>query len=168
MVRSSAAERGLRENHIGILGFSAGGHLAAHASTQYDHPVQPDPTPCRPAFSILIYPVINLTDPVVHHGGSATNLLGLDASHELRAAHSPERQVTPRTPSAFLAHARDDDAVPCANSQLYHDALHKAGVAAALHLYQTGGHGFGMGTPPHDSAQWPSACAAWLKDTGWI
>ncbi len=168
MVRSSADERGIRENHIGILGFSAGGHLAAHASTQFANPVQQDPVSCRPAFSILIYPVINFTNPAVYHGGSKNNLLGEDASDELKATHSPDLCVTPQTPPAFLAHARDDDAVPYVNSQLYFDALKKDGVDASLHLYETGGHGFGMGSEPDDSAQWPAACAAWLKDTGWI
>jgi acetyl esterase/lipase len=162
MVRRGDAGAGQIPLRVGIIGFSAGGHLAAAALTLFADPVDPDPTPCRPDFGILVYPVISLHDRTLYHGGSREALLGPDATPEALRAVSPELHVGPDTPPVLLVHARDDTAVPYGNSVVLHEALRAAGVPSALHLYDRGGHGFGMGAPGDDSAAWPETAAAWL------
>lgn len=164
LVRGSARERGLNPDRIGIVGFSAGGHLAATACTLFDQPVDPDPVSCRPDFSILVYPVMCFVDDSIYHGGSRAALLGPDIENgELCGLLSPNLQVTAQTPPAFLAHAKSDGAVPYQNSVVYYEALKAAGVPTELHLYDEGGHGFGMGNPEHDCSKWPAAAADWLR-----
>jgi len=168
IVRSRGAkEWGVDPKRIGIMGFSAGGHLAASATTHFDagKPDADDPidrVSCRPDFSILIYAVISMKKGVTH-GGSRGNLLGPKPDAKLVTLMSNELQVTPRTPPNFLVHATSDRAVPPANSELFHAACRKAGVPSELRLYKQGGHGFGLGRKGHDSAEWPARCAAWLK-----
>jgi acetyl esterase/lipase len=161
-VRMDAILERRRCDRVGIIGFSAGGHLAASAMTQYDSPIDDEPVSCRPDFGILVYPVITFRDETLCHTGSRDNLLGPDASPVEWADHSPELNVTADTPACFLAHARDDEGVLFGNSVVMHEALRACGVASELRLYEQGGHGFGMGAPEHDCSQWSADAAEWL------
>jgi acetyl esterase/lipase len=167
IVRHRAKEWGVDPGRIGILGFSAGGHLAASATTHFDGGKADAPDPidrasCRPDFAILIYPVISMKKGVTHRG-SRNNLLGRDPDEKLVTLMSNELQVTTETPPTFLVHATSDRGVPIANSKLFHEACRKAGVPSELRIYKQGGHGFGLGRKGHDSARWPEHCAEWLK-----
>lgn len=167
-VRRHAEEWKLKKDQIGVLGFSAGGHLAATLSTQYDAAVYEvlDSISAKPNFSILIYPVISMEDGTTHQG-SRTSLLGEAAAVEIIHTYSNEKQVDASTPATFLVHAVDDKTVPYQNSLDYFTALNKNGVPAELHLYQKGGHGFGMGR--QDTSQyWTQQCEAWLRASGFI
>lgn len=161
--RRNAGSLGLNPGRIGIMGFSAGGHLASSLSTHYAEPVYTpmDDTSARPDFSILIYPVISMQEGVTH-GGSKRNLLGESPEPEQVARFSNEWRVTPDTPPAFLVHATDDLAVPVSNSIRYYQALQANGIPVELHSYQSGGHGFGLGTEGTHT-DWPKACARWLS-----
>jgi len=164
-VRSRAKALGVDPGRIGILGFSAGGHLASTTGTHFDagHADAADPierVSSRPDFMILVYPVISLQDGV-GHGGSRKNLLGADPDPKLVKLLSNDLQVTARTPPTFLVHARNDP-VKVANSILFHQALQKAGVASELVIFETGGHGFGLGVNGGDVAAWPAKCEQWL------
>ncbi len=145
IVRQKAGEWGIDPGKIGIMGFSAGGHLASTASTHFDNHLidNPSTTSLRPDFSVLIYPVISFSDSLTHMG-SRNNLLGKNPSPEKITLYSNELQVNAKTPTAFLVHAGDDKSVKPGNSIRYYEALLKNNVAAELHLYQNGGHGFGM------------------------
>lgn len=161
LVRKHASEWKIDTAKVGIMGFSAGGHLAATASTHFNDPViAADRMMVRPSFSILIYPVISLTDSLMHKG-SRDNLLGADLSPARVAAYSNELQVTSATPPAFLVHASDDKTVPVGNSIAYYRALLKNNVAAEMHLYENGGHGFGMNNKT-TSDQWTGRLKNWL------
>jgi acetyl esterase/lipase len=171
-VRSRAAEWGVEPDRIGILGFSAGGHLASTAGTHFHKgkPDAPDPldrVSCRPDFMILVYPVISFTEPFTHRG-SMRNLLGKDPDPRLVESLSNERQVTPETPPTFLVHSNEDRGVPPENSVAFYLALRKAKVPAELHVYAKGGHGFGLGVPgtPPATATWPARCADWMRGRG--
>lgn len=170
IVRSRAAEWGIDPARIGIMGSSAGGHLASAVGTHYDRgaPDAKDPVErlsCRPDFMMLLYPVISMGREF-GHGGSRANLLGPSPSEELIRKFSNETQVTPDTPPAFLVHATDDTGVPVENSIAMYKALHKAGVPVEMHLYERGGHGFGMLQSAGEAATWPDRCAAWLRGRG--
>jgi acetyl esterase/lipase len=171
-VRARAAEWGLDPARVGILGFSAGGHLAATAGTHFDagRPGDADPVErvsSRPDVMILIYPVITMREKT--HAGSRRNLLGENPTPELVALLSNEEQVTKETPPAFLVHTMNDAAVPVENTLMFVSALRKAGVPFELHLYERGPHGFGLGTArdnkPADPilSTWPAHCADWLR-----
>jgi len=164
MVRGTALDEHRSPVRVGVIGFSAGGHLAAAALTQFDPPVDKERITCKPDFGMLIYPVISFCDDALCHAGSRDGLLGPDASEAERRAHSPELNVTADTPPIFFAHARNDGGVPFGNSVVMHEALHDAGVPTELHLYEEGGHGFGMGSPEHDCAEWTQAAVRWLVD----
>lgn len=147
LVRQNAAAWNIDPAKVGVMGFSAGGHLASTLSTQYAHEVNRtkdavDALSARPDFSILVYPVISFRDAAAH-SGSRKNLIGENASQELLDRFSGELNVNAETPPTFLVHAQDDKGVPIENSLLYYQALHKNGVKASLHIYPTGGHGFG-------------------------
>jgi acetyl esterase/lipase len=145
-VRSNAKQWGVHKNKIGIMGFSAGGHLAATATTHFTvnaDAANKDTVSVRPDFSILIYPVISF-DSTITHKGSRNNLVGAKASADRMQYFSNELQVTAATPPVFLVHAGDDGAVPVANSLLFYEACIKNNVPAEMHLYPKGGHGFGM------------------------
>ncbi|GIW87607.1 MAG: beta-xylanase [Isosphaeraceae bacterium] len=177
LVRHHAQAWGIDPDRVGILGFSAGGHLASTVSTHFDtgrheaaDPVERQS--CRPDFAILVYPVIALATEY-GHSGSRTNLLGDRPDPALLASLSNETQVTPRTPPTFLVHTAEDAAVPPENSLLYASALRRAGVPFELHLFAKGVHGLGLGTGwkgrigPEPSFQaWPSLCEAWLRGRG--
>lgn len=162
-VRRKASEWKLDENKIGILGFSAGGHLAATASTHFNEKVYGnDSTSARPDFSLLIYPVISMKNEITHKG-SQTNLLGKNPSDESINRFSNELAVTSETPPTFLIHATDDKTVAVENSINYYLALKKNSIPAELHIYEKGGHGFGLGVK-NTSQFWTSNCIQWLKD----
>ncbi len=167
IVRRHAKEWGINPDKIGIMGFSAGGHVASTISTHYNEKVyEPeDSTSARPDFSLLIYPVISM-DSTITHWGSRVNLLGNTPSPELVKHFSNELQVNEQTPPAFLALSIDDNAVPVQNSIVYALALQKNKIPCELHLYQSGGHGYGMGNPADTEGTWPEACRKWLEARG--
>lgn len=160
-VRRQAKDLKIDPNKIGIIGFSAGGHLASTASTHYSDVVyQSDKTSARPDFAMLIYPVISMEDGITHNG-SKENLLGKNPSKALISKYSNEKQVTKNTPPTILIHATDDGAVPVENSINYYLALKANKVPAEMHIYENGGHGFGLGRfGTH--LNWPKACENWL------
>lgn len=166
-VRQNAAKWNIDPNKIGIMGFSAGGHLAATLSTHYDDKVYESSfkVSARPDFSLLIYPVISMQNDITHKG-SQTNLLGNNPSQALIDSYSNEKKVTAQTPPAFLIHATDDDVVLPENSINYYLALKKNAVTAELHLYEKGGHGFGLGVKD-TSKFWTRDCEEWLKANGY-
>jgi acetyl esterase/lipase len=170
MVRSRAKEWDIDPNRIGIIGFSAGGHLAASAGTHFQNNFYElkdsiDLVSCRPDFMILIYPVITLDDSYTHVG-SKLNLLGKNPDPALVKSLSNEKQVTSDTPLTFLVHANDDKAVPPENSINFYLALRKAKVPAEMHIYKNGGHGFGLGKESSSASSWPILCADWLRTRG--
>ncbi len=171
LVRSHSADWKINPAKVGIMGFSAGGHLAATTDTHFDsgHPQAPDPVDrqsCRPDFALLVYPVISMKDGITHQGSKA-NLLGLHPDPALVQSLSNETQVTAQTPPTLLVHAQDDDAVPIEHSRLMLAALQKAGVPSALHEYSHGGHGFGYGpTKPDAPAGWLDRAYDWFKALG--
>ncbi|MFA7692395.1 MAG: alpha/beta hydrolase [Candidatus Hydrogenedentes bacterium] len=172
LVRDHAEEWRVDPERVGVLGFSAGGHLASTASTHFDagDPDSEDTISrqsCRPDFSILIYPVISL-HPDIGHMGSRNNLLGKDADESLVDSLSNHTQVTKDTPPAFLVHTTADSGVSANNSLAYYAALLQAGVPAEMHIYEQGAHGFGMGKGDPALSTWPSLCILWMKKTGII
>lgn len=169
-VRARAGEWNIDPKRVGILGFSAGGHLAATASTQFTPgtAVNPDGVEgqsSRPSLSVLVYPVITMTDPHTH-AGSRKNLLGESPTAEQIAAMSAEKRVTERTPPAFIFHTADDPAVPVENALMYAEALRKSGVSFELHVYEHGRHGVGLAGNDPVLGTWPGRCADWLKGKG--
>ena len=169
-VRARAAEWKVDPKRVGILGFSAGGHLAATASTQFDagdsNAADPiDRQSSRPDVSVLVYPVITFTDPHAH-AGSRRNLLGENPSRELVDALSAEKRVTKDTPPAFIFHTADDQPVPVENAILYASALRRAGVPFELHVYEKGRHGVGLAQNDPVLKTWPGRCADWLGTKG--
>lgn len=157
MVREHAAEWSVNPQRVGVMGASAGGHLAASLATLYSS----DNT--RPDFQILFYPVISMQKGVTH-GGSRKNLLGENPSQELEQKYSLERQVSPRTPQAFIMLSSDDDAVPPINGIGYFLALRDHKVPASLHAYPTGGHGWGFRDNFTYKRQWTEELEKWLRD----
>ena len=146
LVRSKATEWGLKKDKIGIMGFSAGGHVASTAATHFAtnaDATNKDTISVRPDFAILIYPVISF-DSTITHKGSRNNLVGAKAATEKINHFSNELQVNAKTPPSFLVHAGDDGAVPVENSIRYYQACIQYKVPAEMHLYPKGGHGFGM------------------------
>jgi acetyl esterase/lipase len=171
LIRENAGKWGIDVNKIGVMGFSAGGHLAATLSTHHNMEKKASPNGnsqnVKPNFSILIYPVISF-QPTISHGGSRDNLLGSEKSEELIKYYSNELQVSDETPPAFLVHAMDDTGVPVENSIEYYLALKKKKIPAEMHLYPKGGHGYGMRTEGKGSlANWPAAMEGWLKAMGY-
>jgi len=168
IVRERASEWKINPDRIGIMGFSAGGHLASTAGTHFKSVVIPNDknTSVRPDFMILIYPVISFKDSITHMG-SRDQLIGRQPSAEKIKLYSNELQVTSQTPPTFLVHASDDGAVKSENSIVFYQALLKNNVGAEMHLYQKGGHGFGMVNKTTDQL-WMEDCKNWLKNNGWI
>ena len=142
-------------NKVGIMGSSAGGHLASTAATHFTEDSRPD-------FQILFYPVVSMINPT--HQGSKDNLLGKTPSEEMLNLYSNERQVTPQTPPAFIMHSSDDKAVPVSNSVDYYTALVKNGVPASLHIYPIGGHGWGFRDNFIYKRQWTGELEKWLRE----
>ncbi|MGV3560099.1 alpha/beta hydrolase [Larkinella arboricola] len=163
-VRQRAKEWGVDSKKIGIMGFSAGGHLAATAGTHFKKPVinNPETVSVRPDFMILIYPVISFRDEI-GHSGSRKNLLGASPKPEQVTLFSNELQVDESTPPAFLTHAGDDTVVPVKNSLIFYEALQKKGVSADLHLYTKGEHGY-LKTPAFE--EWFGRIRHWMNQSG--
>jgi acetyl esterase/lipase len=164
-VRSRAKEWDLDTNRIGILGFSAGGHLASTLGTHFDagKPDSKDEierVSSRPDLMVLVYPVITMGD--LTHKGSKLNLLGENPTPELVRLYSNELQVTKDTPPAFLVHAMTDTAVPVENSMMFASALRKAGVPFEFHVYEQGPHGFGLAPTNPILATWTKRCVDWF------
>jgi len=162
IVRENAEKWQINPNLIGIMGFSAGGHLASTLETHFQKAVidNPKQTSLRPDFAILGYPVVTMDS--LTHKGSKNNLLGVNPSDELVKLYSNELQVTPETPPTFIVHAIDDKTVPVENSINLILALKKAGVKSELHLYQAGGHGFGLNNKT-TTDKWFDRMINWLK-----
>ena len=165
-IRSGQHGLAVDPDRVGVLGFSAGGHLAATLSTAAatGNPKLDLPA-AVPDLSVLCYPVASLTHEP--HQGSVANLLGDAPPSDLLAALSAELNVTPGTPPAFLWHTADDEAVPVSNSLNYARALFAAGVQAELHVFPQGRHGLGLAAGEPGPEQWTSLCAAWLERSGW-
>jgi acetyl esterase/lipase len=172
LVRSRAAEFGVNPARLGVMGFSAGGHLASSAGTLFDHPagrtgVAMDAVSARPDFIALIYPVILMEGPFIH-AGSRDNLIGPTPNPELAALYSTDRQVSATTPPAFLVHTQEDKTVPVENSLAFYAAMRRAGVPAELNIFEKGPHGFGLRTDLGPASTWPKRCEEWMRSHGWV
>ena len=168
--RPHAATWGIDPQKVGIMGFSAGGHLASTAGTHFDagDPSATDPVDrlsSRPDFLILMYPVVSF-DPAITHMGSRRNLLGEQDSPELVAYYSNELHVTADTPPTFLVHSIDDKSVSVRNSLRFYEALLDHGVSAEMHLYPHGGHGFSLALKQGHLASWTDRLVEWLRSQG--
>jgi len=166
VIRADAARWQIDPARVGVMGFSAGGHVAARLSTGFDAPAYPhrdatDALSARPDVALLIYPVIDMGAHA--HGGSRARLLGPHPDAALQQRFSMQEQVRADTPPTFLVHAQDDDVVPVDNSLMYYQALLRAGVTTELHLFPIGGHGFGVRIPAGLTvAQWPALALRWI------
>jgi acetyl esterase/lipase len=162
MVRENATRWNITTSKIGIMGFSAGGHLASTAGTHFDKAYisNPNRTPLRPDFMILVYPVISFNDSIVHRG-SRNNLIGIKADEKTVNEFSNELHVTARTPRTFLVHAKDDKGVPYTNSTVFEAALKKNKVPVRLYLYDAGGHGFGLNNKTSE-IKWLDLVIQWI------
>lgn len=170
IVRSRAKEFGITPDRIGVMGFSAGGHLASTAGTHFDNgnpnatgPI--DRAGSRPDFMILAYPVITMLPPYVHEG-SRHFLLGDHPDPALVRKLSNELQVTPQTPPTFIFQTDADKTVPSMNSVMFYEALHKAGVPAEMHIFERGHHGVGFAKKDPVLSVWPSLLEKWLRSRG--
>ena len=171
VVRHQAARFNVDPKHVGVFGFSAGGHLAATAATLYADPGATgtaadavDGEPTRPDFAVLVYPVIAM-DKLASHGGSRKNLIGENADAAMEQRFAADNRVTKDTPPLFIVHARDDKTVPLVNAERMAAAATKAGVANESAIYATGGHGFGLGNNAENRTWLPKALA-WLRGRG--
>ncbi len=171
LIRAQSDKWKIDPKRVAAMGFSAGGHLCADLATRFERKVydpvdSSDALDARPTLAAPIYPVVTM-DPGFAHIGSRNKLIGETPSPELAAEHSPERQVTKDTPPCFLAHAEDDGTVPVANTLAFRAALKAAGVPVEMHLFELGGHGFGLrfaeGKPV---SAWPELFHAWAKSHG--
>lgn len=169
VIRRNVAKWNISTNKIGVVGFSAGGHLASTLATRYNEKVyeHDQNLSARPDFSVLIYPVISF-DKTITHAGSRTSLIGDQPNEEMVKRYSSELQVTAKTPPTFIVHAADDMTVPVMNSLRYFEALKKQDVPAEMHIYQRGGHGFGLGESEGTKSSWPQTSLLWIKTGGWL
>jgi acetyl esterase/lipase len=166
LVRMRAQEWNIDANKVGIMGFSAGGHLASTAATHFDQSYIENNkhVNLRPDFSIFIYPVISFQD-TIGHIGSRDQLIGKNPPKQLLDSFSNELQVTAHTPPTFLVHATDDDVVPVQNSIAFYEALLQYKIIAEMHIYKAGGHGFGMHNPTTKDL-WMERCKNWMQSIG--
>ncbi|MEY2881418.1 MAG: hypothetical protein RLZZ15_3798 [Verrucomicrobiota bacterium] len=172
LVRSRAAEFGVRPERIGMLGGSAGGHLTASAGTLFAAPEGKTGAPLdavsgRPDFLVLIFPVVTMQEPF-GHGASRRALLGEKPTDELKHRLSVDEQVTKETPPTFLVHSTEDTVVPVENSLLFFAAMRRAKAPIEMHLYPRGPHGSGMDPKLGPTAEWPRHCESWLRFNGWL
>lgn len=170
IVRANAQRWNIQKDNIGIMGFSAGGHLASTLLTHFDEGDKAsadsvEQQPSRPDFGVLVYPVISMSKPIMH-AGSRNNLIGTNPSVELAAQYSSELQVSKNTPPVFLIHAMDDQGVPVENSLLFFQAMKEKGVPGELHVYPKGGHGFGLAVGKGTLENWTTLCTEWLRRLG--
>jgi acetyl esterase/lipase len=166
VVRENAGKYKINPARIGVMGFSAGGHLASTAGTHYDTKIVETAVSLRPDFLILIYPVVSFADSVGHLG-SRDQLIGKNPPKEKIDRYSNELQITTDSPPSFLVHATDDDVVKVENSILFYHNLVKNKVPAELHIYQSGGHGFGMNNPTTQD-KWMERLKNWMDCNGWL
>ena len=172
VVRDRAADWGIDPSRIGVIGFSAGGHMASTAATHWTlgDGASADPVErvsSRPDLAILVYPVITMTAQYAHPG-SRRNLIGEHPDDQLVRATSSEMQVTRDSPPTFIVATSDDATVPVQNSLLFYDALRAAGVPAELHVLETGRHGFGLGQGDASLSTWTTMCESWLRRRAWV
>jgi len=169
VIRRNAAGWKIDPKKVGVIGFSAGGHLASTISTHYADKVYDvkDNTSARPDFSLLIYPVVSM-DTTITHRGTRNNLIGPDPAEKNVNRFSNEKQITGDTPPAFLVHSSDDNAVPVMNSIGYYLGLQKNKIPTELHIFQKGGHGYGLSPNGGTESSWPGLCITWLKAMGLI
>ena len=169
VIRRNAAVWKINPGKIGVIGFSAGGHLASTLSTHYAGKVYEvkDNTSARPDFSLLIYPVVSF-DTAITHVGSRNNLIGTNPDEAKVSHFSNELQITADTPPAFLVHSADDPAVPVMNSIAYFKGLQKNRIPVEMHIFQKGGHGYGLSPNGGTESSWPDLCIKWLKAMGLI
>jgi acetyl esterase/lipase len=169
LIRGSAARDGFDAGRVGVIGFSAGGHLAGRLATVEQSSYTPidaaDAAPFVPQVAGLLYPVMQMAGPFTHKG-SRDQMFGASADPARLAAYSVEQHVTPRTPPTFLAAAADDHVVPVENSIGMFAALRAAGVATEMHLFEKGGHGFGLKTPDGRPSPWPDLLLHWAETHG--
>jgi acetyl esterase/lipase len=168
IVRENAAQWNINPSRVGIMGFSAGGHLASTAGTHFATAwiENKNNISLRPDFMILIYPVISFSD-AIGHIGSRENLIGKVPSAEKIEQYSNELQITSKTPAAFLVHAGDDNVVKVQNSINFYEAEQKNNIGAELHIYPKGGHGFGMNNPTTKDL-WMERLRNWIDSNGWL
>ena len=167
-VRENASQWKINKNKIGIMGFSAGGHLASTAGTHFQksYIANPKKTSLRPDFMILVYPVISFID-TVGHMGSRDQLIGKNPSKEKIKEYSNELQVNSNTPPTFLIHSKDDDVVKVSNATRFQEALQKNKVKNGIYLYDKGGHGYGMNNPTSE-VRWMDYVAEWMRKNKFI
>lgn len=167
LIRCGKAGKGINPAKIGVLGFSAGGHLAStaatlHKSANLSAEALHERYSSRPDFAILVYPVISM-DTLFGHRYSREMLLGKNPSPEMVMQLSTQNSITKNTPPTWLIHASDDKAVPIKNSEVFYEALKKAGIPTELTVYDHGGHGFGTAPTDPELSQWPALCIEWLR-----
>lgn len=167
IVRFFAGKWKINKDRVGIMGFSAGGHLASTLGTHFDNGTANavdsiEQFSSRPDFMVLVYPVISMTKNIMHTG-SRNNLISDKPGAELAKSYSNELQVSKETPVTFLVHATDDKTVPVENSLLFYQALKDNGVSAEMHIYPTGGHGFGLALGRGYLETWTDRCIDWLR-----
>jgi len=173
IVRAHAKEFGIDPNKIGVMGDSAGSHVAASGATLFDEPVGKtgnttmDNISARPDFAILLFSVLTMEPPYAH-GDSKNNLLGRNPTQEMIDQYSLEKHVTRDTPPTFLVHTQQDNTVKEENELMFYAALRKNNVPSELHLYAVGGHGSGLGPGYGTSNIWPKLCEEWMRINGWL
>lgn len=167
LVRENAKQWKVDQHKIGIMGFSAGGHLASTAGTHYRESFieNKNKTSLRPDFLILVYPVISFND-TIGHSGSREQLLGKNPTHDKLQHYSNNTMVTPETPPTFLVHAKDDP-VKVQNSLIFAEALKQNNVPYRIHLYEQGGHGYGMNNPASE-VKWMDLVEQWMSEKDWL
>jgi len=168
IIKENAEKWHIDENNIGVMGFSAGGHLAATLGTHYDKDEKPqsakiDSISSRPDFMVLMYPVITMDERFTHMG-SRKNLLGENPSQELVDYYSNEKQVSAETPPTLIFHTTDDAAVPVENSTAFYKALNEKNIDSEMHIFQHGKHGFALANGKGNLELWKSICIAWLRN----
>ncbi|MCB0748260.1 MAG: alpha/beta hydrolase [Ignavibacteriae bacterium] len=167
LTRFKSHEWGIDPSKVGVMGFSAGGHLASTLGTHFEDNFfstdKIDSINCRPDFMVLMYPVITLKEPFLHLG-SRTNLIGDPADSTLINYYSNELHITENTPPTFLVHADDDKGVAVENSLMFYNNLRKHGVKCEMHIFQEGGHGFGLAVGKGRLEQWKDLCITWIKN----